>query len=85
MTMNIVNIATLKEQLSHYLELVKRGHEVVVTSHRHQVARIVPISSPVSHFREPARPVKDLQKLKGIKSKGSVPAVTTLLADRRRR
>ena len=43
MTMDTVNIATLKEKLSYYLKLVQRGQEIVVTSHRHQVARIVPV------------------------------------------
>ena len=44
--MNIVNVATLKERLSYYLNLVKSGEEVIVTSHRHQVARILPMSAP---------------------------------------
>jgi antitoxin (DNA-binding transcriptional repressor) of toxin-antitoxin stability system len=35
--MNIVNVAILKERLSYYLNLVKSGEEVLVTSHRHQV------------------------------------------------
>jgi prevent-host-death family protein len=68
--MNFVNVATLKEKLSHYLDLVKRGQEVVVTSHRHQVARIVPVSSPASRITEPARPVKDLRKVKGGQIQG---------------
>ena len=44
--MNIVNVAVLKEKLSYYLSLVKSGEEVVVTSHRHQVARILPVTAP---------------------------------------
>jgi prevent-host-death family protein len=44
--MNIVNVAILKEKLSYYLNLVKSGEEVIVTSHRHQVARILPVTTP---------------------------------------
>src|SRR5262245_20206170 len=38
--MNIVNVAILKEKLSYYLGLVKSSDEVLVTSHRHRIARI---------------------------------------------
>lgn len=80
-----VNVATLKEKLSYYLGLVKQGGEVVVTSHRHRVARILPASAPDSQPIEPTRPVKDLRKLKGIKPRRSVSAVKMLLEDRQRR
>lgn len=82
--MNTVNVATLKEKLSYYLKLVKRGQEVVVTSHRHRVARILPVSAPESLPTEPSRPVRDLQKLRGVKVGRSVSAVRTLLEDRQR-
>ena len=83
--MNTVNVATLKEKLSYYLNLVKSGQEVLVTSHRHQIARILPASAPTSRITEPVRPVKDLLKLKGAKTKRSISAVGELLDDRRRR
>jgi prevent-host-death family protein len=83
--MTIVNVATLKEKLSYYLGLVKEGQEVVVTSHRHRVARILPPSTPSAEVAKPSRPVKDLKKIKGIKRRRSVSAVQTLLQDRRRR
>ena len=83
--MPTVNVATLKEKLSHYLGLVKKGQEVVVTSHRHPVARILPSSAPTARIMEPTRPVKDLLKVKGVKRRRSVSAVDMLLADRRRR
>jgi prevent-host-death family protein len=82
---NTVNVATLKEKLSYYLGLVKRGQEVVVTSHRHRVARILPVNSPSLEIQEPTRPVKDLSKIKGVKLKRSVSGVGMLLDDRRRR
>lgn len=80
-----VNVATLKEKLSHYLGLVKMGQEVVVTSHRHPVARILPSTSPTAQIIEPIRPAKDVLKIKGVKRRRSMSAVDTLLADRRRR
>jgi prevent-host-death family protein len=75
----------LKEKLSYYLNLVKAGEEIVVTSHRHRVARILPVSSPSADIIEPVRPVKELQKIKGIKPRRSVSALKSLLDDRRRR
>lgn len=83
--MNIVNVATLKEKLSFYLGLVKQGEEVVVTSHRHKVARIVPVTEGTSQTRHPSRPVAELLKLKGVKARRSISAVDTLVSDRRRR
>jgi antitoxin (DNA-binding transcriptional repressor) of toxin-antitoxin stability system len=83
--MNVVNVAILKEKLSYYLGLVKSGEEVIVTSHRHQVARILPVTAPTAEIVEPTRPVKDLRKLKGIKPRRSLSGVKSLLDDRRRR
>jgi len=83
--MTTVNIATLKEKLSQYLREVEDGEEVVVTSHKRPVARIVPVLSPVERPKEPSRPVSDLRQLKGIKSRKSASAVRELLKDRRSR
>lgn len=85
MSMIRVNVATLKGKLSHYLGLVRKGEEVVVTSHRHPVARILPSSTPANQILKPTRPVKDLLKLKGVKRRHSVSAVETLLSDRKGR
>jgi prevent-host-death family protein len=85
MTMTVVNVTTLKEKLSYYLGLVRQGQEIVVTSHRHRVARILPPSTPSAEVTEPSRPVKDLRKIRGIKPRRSISAVQTLLEDRRRR
>lgn len=85
MAMNIVNVAILKEKLSYYLNLVKSGEEVVVTSHRHRVARILPVTAALTEIVQPTRPVKDLRKIKGIKSRRSVSGVKSLLDERRRR
>jgi prevent-host-death family protein len=83
--MTIVSVAALKEKLSYYLGLVKDGQELVVTSHRHRVARILPASASDAQVTEPSRPVKDLRKVRGIKPRHPVSAVKTLLKDRRRR
>jgi len=85
MSMNIVNVATLKEKLSYYLGLVKKGEEVIITSHRHPVGRILPASGQAIPIREPRRPVKDLSLIKGIRLKRSSSAVKSLMDDRRRR
>ncbi len=85
MVMTTVNVATLKEKLSYYLGLVRKGQEIVVTSHRHEVARILPPSAADAKVIEPSRPVGDLRKIKGVKSRRSISAVNTLLEDRRRR
>lgn len=85
MTMTTVNVATLKEKLSHYLGLVKKGEEVVVTSHQHPVARILPSTSSATPIIEPTRPVKDVLKVRGLKRRRSVSGVENLIAERRRR
>ena len=85
MVMNLVNVAILKEKLSYYLNLVKSGEEIVVTSHRHQVARILPVTTPSAEIIEPTRPVKDLRKIKGVKLRRTVSGVKSLVDDRRRR
>ena len=83
--MNIINVATLKGKLSHYLKLVQEGEEIVVTSHRHRVARILPISDPSLNQRKPSRPVSDLLGLRNISPQPGVSVVDTLIQDRRRR
>ena len=83
--MTTVNVSTLKEKLSHYLGLVKRGEEIIVTSHRHPVARLSPTNTPSEQILEPTRPVKDVLKIKGVRRRRSISGVDMLLADRRRR
>jgi prevent-host-death family protein len=81
--MKLVNVARLREKLSYYLNLVKKGEELVVTSHRRRVARLIPASAPSGEITEPTRPVEDLHNIKGVKLKRSVSAVRLLLSDRR--
>jgi prevent-host-death family protein len=84
--MKTVSVAELKSKLSHYLAAVQKGKEIVVTSHRHWIARIVPVQNNAADDLQiiPARkPVSSLKKIKGIKL--DVDLVADLLADRRRR
>ncbi len=37
-----VNVAALKAELSHYLELVENGEQLLVTSHGKEIAKIAP-------------------------------------------
>jgi prevent-host-death family protein len=85
MVMESVSVATLKSNLSRYLAAVKRGKEIVVTSHRHAIARIIPMGRAVSDLKIiPAKkPVSSLRKIKGMNLQ--VDLLAELLADRRRR
>jgi prevent-host-death family protein len=42
-----VNVATLKAELSHYLEIAESGEQVLVTSHGKEIAKMGPVD--VSH------------------------------------
>ncbi len=82
--MPIVNVATLKEKLSYYLQLVRGGSEVIVTSHDTKIARIVPVTAPSIEISEPRRPPSELRRVKGVKPR-AVSAVDLLIEDRRKR
>ena len=86
MAMKVVSVATLKTNLSRYLAAAKNGKEIVVTSHRHPIARIVPPQGgPMNDLKIiPAKkPVSSLKKIRGMKLE--VDLLADLLADRRRR
>jgi prevent-host-death family protein len=82
---NSVSVARLKSKLSEYLNAVRKGREIIVTSHRHPIARLAPIEkSPADLKITPAKkPVSSLKKVRGLNLK--VDLVADLLADRRRR
>ena len=85
MAMKSVSVATLKNNLSHYLAAAKQGKEIIVTSHRHPIARIVPAETAAAEGVKiiPAKKsVSSLKRIKGIKL--DVDLVADLLADRRR-
>jgi prevent-host-death family protein len=84
--MERVSVATLKSKLSHYLEAVKKGKEIIVTSHQHPVARLLPLekSAETLEIAAPAlRPISSLREIKGTRLK--FDPVDYLLEDRRRR
>ena len=43
--MRSVNVATLKNRLSHYLRAVRRGEEILIRDRNVPIARIVPLSA----------------------------------------
>ena len=83
--MKSVSVAELKSKLSQYLAAVKSGKEIVVTSHRHSIARIVPMNENATDLKiiRARKPVSSLKQIKGVNLK--VDLVADLLADRRRR
>jgi prevent-host-death family protein len=86
MAMESVSVATLKSNLSRYLAAARNGTRIVVTSHGHPVARIVPAEKTLGNDLKiiPAKkPVSSLKKIKGLNLK--VDLLADLLADRRRR
>jgi prevent-host-death family protein len=84
--MKSVSVATLKSNLSRYLAAAKNGREIIVTSHRHPIARILPAEEPLLDdlkIISAKRPVSSLKKIKGMDLQ--VDLLADLLADRRRR
>jgi prevent-host-death family protein len=83
--MESVSVATLKSKLSEYLTAVKKGKEIIVTSHQHPIARLVPLEKPLTGLQiTPAiKAISSLKKIRGIKLK--FDPVDYLLEDRRRR
>ena len=85
MAMESVSVATLKNNLSGYLAAVKKGKELIITSHRHPVARLSPVAKIADDLKIiPAKkPVSSLKKIKGINLKFDL--VAEMLTDRRQR
>jgi len=84
--MTTASVADLKQRLSHYLRFVEAGDQVIVTSHRRRVARLVPDRGDEPAVRPPSRPVQDLLPLAagGARNQGR-DVVGVLAEDRRRR
>ena len=70
--MTRVNVAALKSGLSKFLEIVKNGEEVIITSHGTEVAKLIPLEKKSVTYLDWAnylakhRPIKPLKK--GISS-----------------
>jgi antitoxin (DNA-binding transcriptional repressor) of toxin-antitoxin stability system len=85
-TMTTVSTAELKTHLGKYLQMVRNGESVEVTSHRHAVAELAPVGQPgVLAVIPPSLPMSSLKKLKPVKLSRSVDGVGALIADRRGR
>ena len=80
-----VNVAALKQNLSAYLHMVEQGTEVVVTSHRRPIARLVSDNGTGLAIRPPILPVSALAKIRGVSLRKPFSAVQALLEDRQRR
>ncbi len=85
MAMKSVGVAKLKSNLSEYLNAVKQGAEIIITSHRHPVARLAPLEKESQELEIIAArlPVSSLKRVRGIRL--TTDPVAWLLADRRRR
>ena len=89
MTMKTSNasVVDLKTHMGRYLSRVKRGETIVVTSHRHPVARLIGVADAqdVLEVTPPERPLKDLVALLPLRLTRAVEGVDALVADRQRR
>lgn len=83
--MKTVNVATLKQRLSEYLRVVEQGDEVLVTSHRRHIARLVPENGTGLAIRPPSLPLSALGAVRGVKLSKPFSAGQLLLEDRGRR
>ena len=68
-----VNTATLKQKLSHYLGLASQGRDVLITSHKRVIARLLAeveggLRLPV---REPTKDASILSSIGGFGFKGN--------------
>ncbi len=81
------SVVDLKTHMGRYLARVKRGETIVVTSHRHPVARLMGVESGTGELSliPPERPLSDLAGLSPLRLSRAVDSVETLLADRHRR
>jgi prevent-host-death family protein len=87
MQTNSASIMDLKTHMGRYLARVKRGETIVVTSHRHPVARLMGVEAETGGLSliPPERPLSDLASISPLQLSGVVDGVDVLLADRQRR
>lgn len=84
MKTNNASVVDLKTHIGRYLARVKRGETIVVTSHRHPVARLMGIADASNDLPliPPERSVSDLSALLPLRLSRAVDGVDVLLADR---
>lgn len=81
-----VNVAELKTRLGGYLQKVRDGETIAVTSHSHAIARIIPYEEGGKiAVIEPTRSIKELKKVKSDFQLDVVDGVKSLLEDRNKR
>lgn len=78
--MKAVNVAELKNRLSHYLRLVRRGEAILVRDRDRVIARLEP-AGDAGAAGEPAEHLADLER-RGIVRRGRPPLPRELLARR---
>jgi antitoxin (DNA-binding transcriptional repressor) of toxin-antitoxin stability system len=66
--MTTVNTATLKQQLSHYLGIARQGKEVLITSHKRVIARLLAEDGGAGRLPliPPTRPASELKDIGGF-------------------
>ena len=80
-----VGTAELKARLGAYLALVRAGETIDITSYRRSIARLVPAAEDEPLIEEPIDPPEAVRTLERLPAGRTIPALTALLADRRRR
>ena len=83
--MKTVSVATLKQKLSEYLRFVEQGDEVLVTSHRRPIARLMREPDAAGNIRPPILPVTALRRVKGVTPLKRFSVDAELAWDRARR
>ena len=84
--MKTASVADLKAHLSGYLRRVGKGEEVVVTSHDHPVAKLVPFHEGGEELsiKYATRPASDIKKIEGVAVSLPIDIVEFLRQDRDR-
>ena len=85
MSMTTVNTATLKQKLSHYLGVARQGKEVLITSHKRVIARILAEDGVTGRLPliSPSRPASELKDIGGFGL--DADPVKQLMQERRKR
>lgn len=83
MAMKAVNVAELKNRLSHYLRIVRRGEAILVRDRDRVIARIEPAGDVGVPRGEDAKRLAELE-LRGVLRRGRAPLTAEMLARRPR-
>ena len=85
MSMTTVNTATLKQKLSHYLGIARQGKDVLITSHKRVIARLMAEDGGAGRLPliTPSRPASELKGIGGFAM--DTDPVKQLTQERRKR